>query len=92
MAYQWDPKKAVLNLRSHGVDFADAISALEDRWALTIKEHFVDREQRFATIGTDSLGRVVVVVYTYRDDDIRVISARKATKNERKSYEGKRRV
>ena len=80
MEYQWDAKKAASNLRKHGIDFADAVSVLEDDWALTIKEHFVDGEQRFATSGMDLFGRVLVVVYTYRGDEIRIISARKATK------------
>ena len=90
MSYQWAPKKAALNLKKHGIDFADAVSILEDDWALTIKEHYVEGEQRFATAGMDVFGRVIVVVYTYRNDDIRMISARPATKSERKAYEQKR--
>ncbi len=84
MDYQWDPKKAASNLSKHGIDFADAVSVLEDDWALTIKHHYREGEERFATLGMDLLGRVVVVVYTYRDDDIRIISARKATKKREK--------
>lgn len=92
MKYRWDSKKAASNFRKHGIDFADAISALEDDWALTIKHHYKEGEERFATLGVDLLDRVVVVVYTYRNDDIRIISARKATKKERRVYEGKRRI
>jgi uncharacterized DUF497 family protein len=90
MSYQWDPEKAVANLDKHGVDFADAVGVFEDEWALTIKDEFVDLEQRYATLGLDFLSRILVVVYTYRHDNIRVISARQATKREQKTYEQKR--
>ena len=90
MNYQWDPNKAVSNLRKHGIDFADAVGIFEDDWALTIEEQHVEGEQRFVSIGMDFLGRLIVVVYTYRNDDIRLISARRATGRERKSYEQKR--
>lgn len=90
MHYQWDANKARSNIRKHGVEFADTVGVFEDDWALTIKQEIVEDEQRFATVGTDFLGRVLVVVYTYRDDDIRVISARFATKSERKTYEQRR--
>jgi uncharacterized DUF497 family protein len=86
-----DPEKADLNYKKHGIDFADAPGVFEDEWALTIKQENVKNEQRFASIGTDFLGRIVVVVYTYRGDDIRLISVRPATKSERYVYE-KRRV
>ncbi len=92
MNYQWDSRKAASNLKKHGIDFADAISALEDDWALTLKHQYVNDEERFATVGMDSMGRIVVVIYTYRHNDIRIISARKATKKERITYEGKRRI
>lgn len=90
MSYQWDPQKAASNLEKHGVDFADAVGVFEDEWALTIKEEYVEDEQRLVTMGMDFLGRVLVVVYTYRGDKIRLISARTATKRERRTYERKR--
>lgn len=90
MGYQWDPKKAASNLEKHGIDLADAVGVFEDEWALTIKEEYVEGEQRFVTMGMDFLRRVLVVVYTYRGDDIRLISARAATKRERRVYERKR--
>ena len=90
MDYQWDPEKAASNLTKHGVDFADAVGVFEDEWALTIREEYVEDEQRFATLGTDFLERVLVVVYTYRGAEIRLISARKATRRERRVYERKR--
>ncbi len=90
MSYRWDPGKATSNLEKHGVNFADAVGVFEDEWALTIKEQYVAGEQRFVTLGMDFLGRVLVVVYTYRNDDIRLISARTATKKEIRAYEQKR--
>jgi len=90
MDYQWDPKKAASNLKNHGVDFADAVGVFEDDWAMTLEEQEVRGEQRFVTLGMDFLGRVILVVYTYRNNDIRIISARKATKGEREIYESKR--
>jgi uncharacterized DUF497 family protein len=90
MDYQWDPEKAASNLGKHGVDFADAVGVFEDEWALTIKEEYVAGEQRFATVGTDFLERVLVVVYTHRGGEIRLISARRAIRKERRTYEQKR--
>jgi len=87
-AFEWDERKALSNLRKHGIDFADAVFALEDRLAVTIPDDFAD-EARFVTIGTDVLRRVLVVVYSWRGDRIRIISARKATRHERRVYEGK---
>ena len=60
---------------------------LEDERAITISEEYTD-EERFVTIGMDSLSRILVVVYTWRENRIRIISARKATTKEIKQYEG----
>lgn len=87
MEYQWDDNKAKANLRKHGVDFADAITVFADGLALTSADDY-PYEQRFVTIGEDNLGRVLVVVYSWRGDDIRIISARKANSLERNQYEG----
>jgi uncharacterized DUF497 family protein len=89
--YQWDPIKAESNKKKHGIDFADAIGVFEDEWSLTINEQIVGDEQRLATVAVDFLGHIIIVVYTYRGDEIRLISARPATKVERNLYE-KRRV
>ncbi|MFH7244275.1 MAG: BrnT family toxin [Spirulina sp.] len=86
MVYQWDSAKAAANLRKHGVDFADAVSVFSDDLAITIPDERFD-EDRFVTMGLDALGRVLVVVYTLRGNAIRVISARKATRPERRQYE-----
>lgn len=90
MDYRWDPDKASSNLAKHGVDLADAVGVFEDEWALTIKEETVAGEQRLATVGTDFLGRVLVVVYTYRGEQVRLISSQRATRQERIGYERKR--
>jgi hypothetical protein len=87
---EWDAEKAKLNLEKHGVDFADAATALHDEMAITIPDDDPD-EQRFVTLASDALGRVLVVVYTWRGPRIRLISARPATRGERRQYEGKRR-
>jgi uncharacterized DUF497 family protein len=87
MGYEWDPDKAKLNIRKHGIAFADAVSAFSDDSAITVEDNNPD-EVRFATLGMDAFGRVLVVVYTWRADNIRLISARKATERERKQYGG----
>jgi uncharacterized DUF497 family protein len=86
MAYQWNPEKATAKLRKHGIDFADAVSVFSDDLAITIPDERFD-EERLVTIGMDGLARVLVVVYTLRGDEIRLISARKATRQEREQYE-----
>ena len=83
----WDPEKARINLKQQGIRFADAEMVLFDPSALTREDLDVKNEQRFVTIGTDTIERVLVVVYTYRGEDIRLISARSATKRERERYE-----
>ncbi len=87
MDYQWDTGKAQTNLQKHAIDFADAVVVLEDDSAITLKDDSSD-EERFITIGMDALARVLVIVYTWRGDSIRLVSARKATPGERKRYEG----
>ena len=72
------------------VDFADAVAVFEDDWALTLAEEVIQDEQRFATVGMDFVGRTIVVIHTYRGDDIRIISARPATKAERGTYDERR--
>jgi uncharacterized DUF497 family protein len=87
MEIEWDSKKAISNLRKHGVHFADAVAVLEDERAITISEDYPD-EVRFVTIGMDSLGCILVVAHTWRESRIRIISARKATRNEINQYKG----
>jgi len=84
---EWDPAKADANLKKHGIRFADAVSVLEDDSALTIRDPHAEDEERWITVGADALGRILVVVYTWRDDRVRIISARLATSREREQYE-----
>lgn len=90
MNYQWNDNKAKANLKKHKVDFADAVTTFNDDLAITIEDDDPD-EERFVTIGMDVLGRILVVVYTWRGESIRLISARKATNSERREYEGGKR-
>ena len=86
MQVEWDPDKAALNLQKHGVDFADAVIALEDENALTIEDHGHD-EQRFKTLGLGPNLSVLFVVHAERDEEtIRIISARKADRTETRQY------
>ncbi len=87
MSYQWHPAKARSNRKKHGVSFADAIGVFEDSRALTRDDFHID-EERFITLGLDFLGRLVVVCWTWRTHDVRLISARKATRAETREYEG----
>ncbi len=86
MDFEWDPGKARDNLRKHGVDFADAVIALEDENALTIEDPG-HAEPRFKTLGMGPTLDVLFVVHCERSNDrIRIISARKATRREREYY------
>jgi uncharacterized protein len=86
MAIEFDPAKARANLKKHRVSFADAEQALRDEMAVTIKDPDSEGEQRFVTLGLDSLGRVLVVVHTPRGENTRLISARKASPPEAEQY------
>lgn len=90
MEFEWDPNKAANNFSKHGVRFAEAATVFEDEAALTMSDDEPD-EERFVALGIGSMGRVLVVVYTTRGDRIRIVSARKATRQERSQYESKHR-
>ena len=87
MSYEWDAAKAKANFAKHGVHFADAAVVLEDDFALTMRDPYSEEEERWVTMGKDALGRILVVVYAWRGDAVRLISARRASAQERKSYE-----
>jgi hypothetical protein len=89
VGFEWDDAKARSNLRKHGVDFADATTAVEDQSALTMRDEASADEDRWITLGVDLIGRVLVVVWTWRAESIRLISAREATPRERRQYEEK---
>jgi len=86
--FKWDSSKAKRNLRIHGVSFDEASSAFKDTLSLTIDDplHSAD-EVRQILIGNSHQNRLLVIVHTERGDKIRIISARKATKQERNQYE-----
>lgn len=88
VSFEWDAAKAKANVRKHGIDFADAVTALEDELALTVRDDLSVDEERWITLGLDALGRLLVVVYTWRGNKIRLISARLATIREQRQYEG----
>lgn len=87
MEITWDPNKAATNFQKHGIHFSDAEHVLFDPYASTVEDVSSKGEQRHVTVGTDALGRLLVVVFTYRGNAVRLISARCATKKERRYYE-----
>jgi len=90
--FEWDPPKAEANLREHGVSFAEAVTVLEDDFALTREDPAAVDEPRFVTLGLSNLAHLLVVVYTYKEPAaIRLISAWKANRRQRKAYEKGRR-
>lgn len=91
MRFEWDPAKAAANLRTHRIHFSEAVTVLEDEFALSREDPDAMDEPRFVTLGLSNLGSLLVVVYTYREPDIiRVISAWKANKRQRELYEKRR--
>ena len=90
MEFEWDPAKARENLRVHRVNFAVAQDVFEDENAITIEDFGAEGEQRFRTLGMNGLGRLLVVVYTYQGEKIRLISAWKASRKQEKQYAKRR--
>jgi uncharacterized DUF497 family protein len=88
MIVEWDDRKAAANLRKHGVSFSEAVTVLEHVLGVTYRDvdHSLD-ESRYLTIGPSSGGRILVVAHTEREEAIRLISARHATRRERRHYE-----
>ena len=88
LLFEWDPNKARGNLEIHGVSFDEASTAFKDNLSLTIHDPLhSDEEDRFILIGNSYKNRLLVIVHLERENKIRIISARKATKKERKQYE-----
>ena len=88
MKITWDSEKAAVNPKNHeGVTFEEAQHVLLDPFALTREDNDSEDEQRFVTMGMDGKGRILVVVYTYRDEAMRLISAWKANEPQRRRYE-----
>ena len=87
LTFEWDPQKAQINRRKHGVAFEEAATAFGDAMSLTIADpdHSAE-EQRYVLLGLSARGRLLAVAHTDRADSIRIISARKATKEEERAY------
>jgi uncharacterized DUF497 family protein len=88
MKFEWDPTKEKLNLRKHRVSFLEAETALLDPLSKTFTDPYHSSEEiRFLTYGVSLENRLLVVSHTERDQRIRIISARQATRQERQKYE-----
>ena len=88
LTFEWDSRKARSNLGKHGVGFQETSTIFGDPLSLTIPdpEHSLS-EERYITVGRAFSGKLLVVVHTERGDNIRIISARRASRRERKFYE-----
>lgn len=88
LSFEWDERKAEANLKKHRVGFDEATTVFTDPFSITVHDpgHSAD-EQRYTDIGNSDKGRVLVVVYTERGSNIRIVSCRKATPSERTTYE-----
>ena len=86
--FKWDPEKAEKNTRKHQVSFEEACSVFDDPLFITVldEEHSID-EERYITIGLSNRNRLLLVAHAEWNNRIRIISARKATKNEEKFYQ-----
>ncbi len=88
LLFEWDSGKAKKNIKIHGISFDEASTSFKDTLSLTIYGPLhSDEEDRFVLIGNSYKNRLLAVVHTEREDKVRIISVRKATKNERKQYE-----
>ena len=87
LQFEWDPNKATRNVEKHQVSFEEAATVFDDLLFITVidEEHSVE-EERYITIGLSQRGRLLLVAHTDRAGQIRIISARKATKREEKFY------
>ncbi len=92
VGFEWDEEsKAGTNFRKHGVRMPEAIPVFDDPYAITITDDVSDpSEERFVTLGMGAAGRLLVGVYTWRDENIRIISARPGEAHEREQYEAER--
>ena len=88
LVFEWDPAKAETNLKKHGVAFEEAVTVFGDPLSLTIGDPLHSAgEHRFIIVGLSQQGRILVVAHTERGEHIRLISARRATRRERKQHE-----
>jgi uncharacterized DUF497 family protein len=88
MNFEWDPQKADINLKKHGVSFEEAKTVFDDRLYIDFYDpDHSDIEHRYLIVGQSRRGRLLIVSYTEREDTLRLISARETTRKERKVYE-----
>jgi uncharacterized protein len=88
LTFEWDANKARTNLTKHGITFEEAATVFGDSRSLTIPDPVHSAvENRFVIIGTSHRGKLLVVVHTERGENIRIISARVASRRERQNYE-----
>lgn len=88
MNFEWDPSKAAANLAKHGISFDEGATVFLDQLAISGPDpDHSSGESRYITFGQSSLGRLLVVSHAYRPGGIRLISARRVTRAERKLYE-----
>lgn len=87
LQFEWDPNKAARNIEKHRVSFDEAATVFDDPMFITVidEEHSID-EERYITIGLSKYGRLLLVAHTEREERIRIISARKATRKEEQFY------
>lgn len=87
MKFEWDPRKASSNLRKHGVSFDEAMTVFADWESVTIPDpDHSEAEERFTIVGVSSRDRILVVCHAEREENVRIISARRADARERKKY------
>ncbi|MEH1796225.1 BrnT family toxin [Nostoc sp.] len=88
MEFEWNPDKAALNLEKHGISFPEAATVFNDLLSVTFPDpdHSIG-ESRYIIIGVSRFGQLLVVAHTHRGEKVRIISARKATRQEKKFYE-----
>ena len=88
MTFEWDEEKDESNCKKHGIGFDEAKTVFNDPRSITRHdEQHSEDEDRYLDLGLSAMGRLIVVSYTERASNIRIISCRKATKSERKTYE-----
>lgn len=87
MDIESDPHKAALNVINHGITFDEAQTVLIDPYAMTKEDIDATGEHRYITLGMSNQGKVLIVVWTVRDEQVRLISSWKATQPQRKHYE-----
>lgn len=87
MKFEWDEHKNKLNIQKHGVDFKDAVYVFSDPFSLNLPDSFSENEERWMLLGINLKEQVLLVIHTFRYENVtRIISARKATNKEKSSY------